>query len=76
MVGRLPSVTAREIIRVLRKDGWHEVSSSGDHLQFRHPEKPGRVTVPIHSRGDVDRRTLASILAQAGILRERFLELL
>jgi predicted RNA binding protein YcfA (HicA-like mRNA interferase family) len=76
MTGRLPSVTAREIIEVLRRDGWYEVGSSGGHLQFKHPEKPGRVTVPVHSRGDIDRIILANILAQAGLSRGRYLELL
>lgn len=76
MRGRLPSVTAREIIGVLRRDGWYEVASSGGHLQFKHPRKPGRVTVPVHSRGDIGRSILANVLAQAELSRERFLELL
>jgi predicted RNA binding protein YcfA (HicA-like mRNA interferase family) len=76
MRGRLPSLNAREIIGVLRRDGWYEVASSGGHLQFKHPRKPGRVTVSGHSRGDIDRRILANILAQAQLSRERFLELL
>ncbi|MCH8744986.1 MAG: type II toxin-antitoxin system HicA family toxin [Chloroflexi bacterium] len=64
------------MIQVLRRDGWQQVASSGGHLQLKHDNKPGRVTVPVHSRGDIDRRTLLNILAQASISRERFFELL
>ncbi len=39
-------VNSREIIRRLKADGWYKVSQKGSHLQLKHPEKPGRVTVP------------------------------
>ncbi|HEU0021908.1 MAG TPA: type II toxin-antitoxin system HicA family toxin [Dehalococcoidia bacterium] len=60
----------------MRRDGWQQVASSGGHLQFKHDNKPGRVTIPFHSRGDIDRKILLNILAQAGLSRERFFELL
>lgn len=37
---------SREIIRKLEKDGWFEVGVEGSHHQFRHLDKPGKVTVP------------------------------
>ncbi|MEE8585698.1 MAG: type II toxin-antitoxin system HicA family toxin [Acidobacteriota bacterium] len=39
-------MNSREIIRRLKADGWYKVSQKGSHLQLKHPEKPGRVTVP------------------------------
>lgn len=64
-------MTAREIIKRLKAAGWDKVRSEGSHAHFKHPEKPGRVTVPVHG-GDVDLRTLISIEKQSGLdLRKR-----
>ena len=57
---------SREIIRKLKEDGWFEVAQVGSHKQFKHPTKPGRVTVP-SPRKDVPAGTLRSIEKQAGI---------
>lgn len=35
----------REIINLLEADGWVKITTKGDHRQFKHPEKPGKVTV-------------------------------
>jgi predicted RNA binding protein YcfA (HicA-like mRNA interferase family) len=56
---------SREIIRRLREDGWVHVATRGSHMQFKHPEKPGRVTVP-HPKRDIPKGTLRSIETQAG----------
>ena len=57
---------AREIIKLLKNDGWVENSQKGSHLQLEHPVKKGKVTVPVHS-GDIAKSTLNSILKQAGL---------
>jgi predicted RNA binding protein YcfA (HicA-like mRNA interferase family) len=59
-------MTARELIRLLKKDGWLEKDQKGSHLQLIHPKKKGKVTVPVHS-GDIPKGTLNSILRQAGL---------
>jgi len=59
------SLSRREVIKWLTEDGWTEVASEGSHRQFRHPTKPGRVTVP-HPRKDIPAGTLRSIYRQAG----------
>jgi predicted RNA binding protein YcfA (HicA-like mRNA interferase family) len=59
-------MTAREVIRRLRDDGWYEVRQSGGHKQFKHDDKPGLVTVPTHGSKDIPRGTLKSIYQQAG----------
>jgi predicted RNA binding protein YcfA (HicA-like mRNA interferase family) len=38
-------VKVREVIRLLERDGWVRVVTRGSHRQFKHPTKPGRVTV-------------------------------
>jgi predicted RNA binding protein YcfA (HicA-like mRNA interferase family) len=35
----------REIIRLIELDGWYHVVTRGSHRQFKHPRKPGRVTI-------------------------------
>lgn len=59
-------MTYREVLKMLKKDGWTIYESNGSHIQFKHPTKPGKVTVPKHI-GDVKKGTLNSILKQAGL---------
>jgi len=59
-------MNSRDVIAALKRDGWYEVAQRGSHLQFKHPEKPGRVTVP-HPRRDIPIGTLASIEKQSGL---------
>jgi predicted RNA binding protein YcfA (HicA-like mRNA interferase family) len=56
-----------EILRLLQSDGWLLVATRGSHRQFKHPRKPGRVTVPGKPSDDVAPGTLNSILKQAGL---------
>ena len=51
---------------MLKADGWVEVNCVGDHHQFKHPTKPGRVTLT-HPRKDIPRKTLKSISDQSGL---------
>ncbi|OHV84433.1 type II toxin-antitoxin system HicA family toxin [Rhizobium sp. LCM 4573] len=55
-----------EVIAALRKDGWFEVNRKGSHVQFKHPTKPGRVTVP-HPKRDMPIGMLRSIEKQSGL---------
>jgi predicted RNA binding protein YcfA (HicA-like mRNA interferase family) len=54
-----------EIIRILKKDGWFEVTQKGSHVQFKHLIKTGKVTVPYHGKEELALGTLNSILKQA-----------
>lgn len=56
----------KEIIKILKKDGWYEKSQRGSHLQLVHPTKKGKVTVPIHNK-DMDIKLIKSIKKQAGL---------
>lgn len=59
----------RDILDMLKHDGWIEVAVRGSHRQFKHPTKPGRVTVPGKPGDDVAPGTLNSILKQSGLKR-------
>ena len=55
-----------EILRLLADDGWDLVATRGSHRQFKHPVKPGRVTVPGKPSDELAPGTLNSIRKQAG----------
>lgn len=59
----------RDLIRQLEADGWVLDRTTGSHLQFRHPTKPGTVTIAAGGKlnRDVPRGTLNSILKQADL---------
>jgi len=56
-----------EVLKLLRHDGWLLVVTRGSHRQYRHPTKPGRVTVAGKPSEELPRGTLNSILEQAGL---------
>jgi predicted RNA binding protein YcfA (HicA-like mRNA interferase family) len=57
----------RDLLRRLREDGWVLTRIRGSHEQYRHPTKPGLVTVAGKPNDDVAPGTLNSILKQAGL---------
>jgi len=60
----------RDIIRLIEQDGWYLVVTRGSHRQYKHPEKPGRVTIAGHLGDDLARGTLNSIFKQARISKD------
>jgi predicted RNA binding protein YcfA (HicA-like mRNA interferase family) len=60
-------VKVRDVLRLLRDDGWYEVRTKGSHRQLKHPTKPGRVTVAGQPNDDLAPGTLNSIFKQAGL---------
>jgi predicted RNA binding protein YcfA (HicA-like mRNA interferase family) len=58
--------SSREIIKIIEADGWVFMKAVGDHHHFKHPTKPGKVTVP-HPAKDVHPKTYKNIMRQAGL---------
>jgi len=58
------SYSSREVIALLKKDGWYLQAIEGSHHHFKHADKPGKVTVK-HPCKDVPPKTLQSIEAQS-----------
>ena len=63
---RIMSMNSTAIIKKIKADGWVLVHTVGSHHQFKHPTKPGKVTVP-HPKKDLPLPTTRSILKQAGL---------
>ena len=57
----------RDVIRLIEADGWQLARTRGSHRQYKHPTKPGLVTIPGHMNDDLAPGTLNSILKQAGL---------
>jgi predicted RNA binding protein YcfA (HicA-like mRNA interferase family) len=60
-------VKAREAVKLVEADGWVFDSQKGSHMHFKHPTKPGKVTIPNHAGKDLPKRDVNSILKQAGL---------
>ena len=52
---------------MLQRDGWVLVAQKGSHRQFKHPTKPGKVTVPGKLSDEVPIGTHMSVLRQADL---------
>lgn len=55
----------RDVLKLLKSDGWYLVVTEGSHRQFKHPTKSGRVTVAGNPKDDLPPGTLNSIIKQA-----------
>jgi len=60
----------RDIIKILERNGWQEVTRKGSHRQLKNDNIPGRVTVAGHPNDDLGQGTLNSICKQAGLSKE------
>ena len=63
-------VKVREVIKRIEADGWYLARITGDHRHFKHPTKPGIVTIAGNLNTDVPTGTLLNIFRQAQLERE------
>lgn len=56
----------RDVLKRLKQEGWYHVGTEGDHRQFKHETKSGKVTVAGHPNEDIPKGTFARIRKQAG----------
>ena len=54
-----------EVIKMLEADGWFLVVTKGDHRQYKHPQKKGKVTIRGHKNEVLSQFLLNSIWKQA-----------
>ncbi len=62
----MASISSRDVLKDLNDDGWVQVRQKGSHVQLKHPEKPGLITVA-HPKRDLPRGTAANIYKRAGL---------
>lgn len=62
----LPTLTARKLIKILKRLGFMDIRQEGSHIFFKHPD--GRTTVvPYHTGRDIGRGLLRSILTDINL---------
>ena len=72
-MGRMPQVSAQDLVRFLKSHGFKEDRQSGSHLTLRHEERNVSVTIPVHIGCDVGRGLAVRILKDAGFSVEDYL---
>jgi predicted RNA binding protein YcfA (HicA-like mRNA interferase family) len=61
----------RDIIKIIEDDGWQLRRQRGSHMQYKHPVKRGKITIPNHGLNeDLGHNLVKSILTQAGLWNE------
>jgi predicted RNA binding protein YcfA (HicA-like mRNA interferase family) len=57
----------REVVRLLKEQGWVEMRSKGSHRHFKHPDRASVITVPGNEGKELAPGTLNDILKKAGL---------
>jgi predicted RNA binding protein YcfA (HicA-like mRNA interferase family) len=74
-MSRMPQVTARELVRFLKSQGFVEDRQAGSHLTLRHEAGKVSVTIPVHTGCDIGRGLAVRILKAAGFSVDDYLRL-
>jgi predicted RNA binding protein YcfA (HicA-like mRNA interferase family) len=73
----LPSLTSKQVIKVLKDFGFEEIRQKGSHLVLYNQKTNRRTIIPIHAGKEIKKPLLKSIIEiDAGISIEEFLKLL
>jgi predicted RNA binding protein YcfA (HicA-like mRNA interferase family) len=75
-MSRLPSLTARKVIRALKRVGFVEDRQKGSHLVLIQPETKARTVVPVHPGRTIKETLLRAIVRDANLSVDEFIELL
>jgi predicted RNA binding protein YcfA (HicA-like mRNA interferase family) len=75
-MSRLPSLTARKVIRALKRVGFVEDRQRGSRLDLIQPETKARTVAPVHPGRTIKERLLRAIVRDANLSVDEFLELL
>ena len=74
-MAKLPSLTARKVVRALKRVGFVEDRQKGSHLILIHPETRARTVVPVHQGKTIKEPLLRAIIRDANLSVEEFIEL-
>ena len=72
----LPSLTARKVVRALKRAGFVEDRQRGSHLVLIHPETKARTVVPVHPGRTIKEPLLRAIIRDANLSVDEFVGLL
>jgi len=69
-------LSARQVLRALRRAGFEVVSQRGSHIKLKKPIEGGELVVIVPDHRELAEGTLASVVRQARLSREEFERLL
>lgn len=73
----MPKLKPKTVLSALLRAGFFIYHQRGSHVQLRHPERPRvRVTIPFHTNFDLPPEIISSIIRQAELARDEFIQLL
>ena len=75
-MAKLPSLSARQVVRALKRAGFIEDRQKGSHLILIHPGGKARIVVPVHPGRTIKEPLLRAIIRGANLGVEEFTELL
>ncbi|MBE7543087.1 MAG: type II toxin-antitoxin system HicA family toxin [Bryobacteraceae bacterium] len=75
-MAKLPSLTAREVLRALKRAGFVEDRQRGSHLVLVNPDTKARTVVPVHAGRTIKEPLLRAIIRDARLTTEGFLSLI
>ena len=75
-MSRVPALTSRQIVKVLKMAGFTEDRQKGSHLVMINLKTKARTVVPIHSRKTIKKSLLHGIITDARLTVKEFLDLL
>lgn len=67
-MSKMPSFKAREVLEILFKSGFKKIRTTGSHIRLIKGDR--FVTVPFHSKGNIPKGTLESIIKQSKLPKE------
>lgn len=73
---KLPQVSGKDVVKVFSKLGYEHVRTKGSHAILNKMTEKGKVTIPVPLHKELAKGTLRSILNQAELDLEKFIELL
>ncbi|QEM06987.1 type II toxin-antitoxin system HicA family toxin [Mucilaginibacter rubeus] len=56
-----------ELLKLIKKAGWHEVRQSGSHIILRHPDKTENLIFPNHGSAEIGKGLAEKLKKQAGL---------
>jgi predicted RNA binding protein YcfA (HicA-like mRNA interferase family) len=71
-MGRLPSLSVKEVVRIFERLGYQKHRQRGSHLIMIHDKMNVQPVIPIHG-GDIKKGTLRALIRQSGLTVDEFL---
>lgn len=76
MSSKIPVITARKLVRALKRAGFLEDRQKGSHLTLINPETNKTITIPVHTGTDIGKGLLKEIIEDSGLSLDEFINLL